>query len=207
MNKDFNSYDKGRHLSLVFIFAIGFGVSILLGWMAFPELLYSKHPQPIDFNHKLHVKISDAGCESCHAFRADGSFSGIPDIANCSGCHTKVENGGADEERLIHEYVEPGYNIPWHVYARQPDSVFFSHVAHVKTAGLACDSCHGDIGQSTQLKIYQKNILTGYSRDIWGRRTIGEGMRMDNCKECHQKMKYEGGSVQTEKDGCFVCHK
>lgn len=194
--------------SPILVFTLGLVSLSFFGWIIFPELLYSSRRQPIDFNHRIHAKIADQGCESCHGFRPDGRFTGVPGIETCSHCHREVVKPGADEKRLIHDYIEKKVNIPWYVYARQPDSVFFSHAAHVKSAELACETCHGEIGQSTTSKVYEENLLTGYSRDIWGRTLFAaNGMRMDDCAGCHQKMKHEGTSVQTRKEGCFVCHK
>ncbi len=195
-----------RRLSIL-IFILGFTILLLIGWVVFPALLYVSHSQPIDFNHKIHTKLADDSCESCHTFREDGSFTGIPGIRNCRICHTRIEKEGEDETLLIDNYIKKNIEIPWRFYARQPDSVFFSHAAHVKSAKLDCEVCHGEIGHSTTLESYQENNLTGYSRDIWGRDIIGKGMRMDDCVACHQKMKHEGASVQTNKEGCFVCHK
>lgn len=196
-----------RRLPLL-IFLLGFTVLLLFGWTVFPSLLYDTRSQPLQFNHKVHTKIADNSCDSCHTFRADGSFTGIPGIDNCRTCHVKIVKERDEEIRLITDYIEKDSEIPWFVYARQPDSVFFSHAAHVRSAELPCERCHGDIGESSSPKIYSKNRLTGYSRDIWGEGITGtDGMRMDDCVACHLVMKHEGSSVQTQKEGCFVCHK
>ncbi len=198
------------------IFITSAGALLLFGWVAFPELLYSSRSQPIAFNHKVHAKITDSGCESCHFFRENGRFSGIPSIALCKTCHRKVEKQGRNEAVFINDFVKKDLEIPWQVYSKQPDSVFFSHAAHVKTAKLECDTCHGGLGQSTVPKKYSENILTGYSRDIWGRaifkpaflgKKSWESMRMDDCADCHHKKGHAATSVQTQKEGCFVCHK
>ena len=61
--------------------------------------------------------------------------------------------------------------MPWLVYARQPDCVFFSHAAHIYGAEMECRTCHGDIGTSESLKPYEENRITGYSRDISSKRS------------------------------------
>jgi hypothetical protein len=69
------------------------------------------------------------------------------------------------------------------------------------------------MGESTTLRVYESNRITGYSRDIWGHNIAGfkrntwDRMKMDDCAECHQQKKEMLGSVQTQKEGCFVCHK
>jgi len=178
---------------VILFFILGLAASLILGWVIFPKLLYSQKQQPIDFNHVLHVAQVDNGCESCHFLRADGTFSGVPKLAQCSDCHQEVQGESPDEVKFIEEYVAKDREVPWLIYSRQPDCVFFSHAAHIKGAGMDCITCHGHIGASESLKVYQENRITGYSRDIWGRNIGGfkkntwDRMKMDDCAECHQK--------------------
>ena len=188
----------------IILFVVGFVLSSIAGWVAFPKLLYSKQEQPINFNHELHMGEVDNGCESCHFYREDGSFAGVPKLAQCTDCHGGEPMGeDPDEVKFAEEYVANDKEVPWLIYARQPDCVFFSHAAHKK---MDCVTCHGHIGKSKHLKVYEENRLTGYSRDIWGQNIGGfkknswDRMKMDDCAECHEK---ETGS----KGPCFQCHK
>ena len=108
---------------------------------------------------------------------------------------------------------------------------------------MECVTCHGHIGESESLKLYEENRITGYSRDIWGKSIGGfkkntwDRMKMDDCADCHQitaaniektgiktptnrvlddvinvvspwaLFTDKGGSIQTQRDACFVCHK
>ncbi len=118
-----------------------------------------------------------------------------------------------DEAIFVEQFVAKEREVPWLVYSRQPDCVFFSHAAHIYGAQLECRTCHGDIGQSDSLKSYEANRITGYSRDIWGRNISGfkrntwDRMKMDDCAECHENKGIHDSSVQTRRDACFVCHK
>ena len=38
-----------------------------------------------------------------------------------------------------------------------------------EAAALACTECHSTYGESDQVRTYQLNRISGYSRDIWGR--------------------------------------
>ena len=198
---------------IILFFIVGLAASLIIGWVAFPSLLYSQKKQPIDFDHALHVGLVDHGCESCHFFREDGSYAGVPRLAQCAECHMEPNSNHPEETRFVEEYLKRGREVPWLVYARQPDCVFFSHAAHVKKAGMECVTCHGPVGESTSLKVYRQNRFSGYSRDIWGENIAGikrnswDRMKMDDCAECHEKANMPAGSVQTQKDGCFVCHK
>lgn len=198
--------DKGLGHGVI-LFIVGFAVFFLLGTFAFPMLLYSKHEQPFNFDHALHV--SEAGdCDACHSLREDGSFTGIPKLAVCLDCHSEEPMGETEDEAIFaEEYVANEKEIDWYVYSRQPDCVFFSHAAHLQGENpMDCVDCHGHIGESTSSRVYEENRLTGYSRDIWGKNIWGikknswDRMKMDDCAECHK-----------EKDGhkgyCFQCHK
>ena len=95
------------------------------GWVIFPKLLYSQKRQPLNFNHALHVEEVGEGCEGCHYFREDGSFSGIPKLAQCTECHEEPMGDTEDEAIFVKEYVAKETEMPWLVYSRQPDCVFF----------------------------------------------------------------------------------
>jgi len=177
-----------------------------------PIILFLKK-QPVDFNHVLHNEEVEDGCESCHFFREDGTYSGVPKLAQCIDCHEEVNGEDPEEEKFVNEYVAKEREVPWLIYSRQPQNVFFSHVAHVKMAQMDCVTCHGNIGESESLKAYEENRISGYSRDIWGRNIAGikrnswDRMKMDDCSECHVKENVNQNSVQTHRGGCFVCHK
>lgn len=198
---------------IVLFFFVGLLASLAVGWIVYPAVLYSGKSQPIDFNHQVHNGLVDNGCESCHFFREDGTYAGVPKLAQCVGCHEEAQGETENEAKFVKEYVTPGREVPWLVYSKQPDCVFFSHTAHVKKAGIKCETCHGPVGESTNLREYEENRITGYSRDIWGKNIAGikkhtyDRMKMDDCDECHQASGVKPSSVQTEKDACFVCHK
>ena len=198
---------QGAGGPITLFFILGLVASLVLGWVIFPQLLYSQKEQPVQFNHVLHNELVEDGCESCHFFREDGTYSGVPKLAQCIDCHEEVQGDSAEEEKFVTEYVEKGREVPWLVYSRQPDCVFFSHVAHVKTGQMDCVTCHGHIGSSDSLRPYEENRITGYSRDIWGHSIGGfkhntwDRMKMDDCSECHTQKGHE------ENNACFVCHK
>jgi len=182
---------SGGPVTLFFI--LGLAVSLILGWVIAPELLYSQKKQPIDYNHLLHVAEVDDGCESCHFFREDGTFSGVPKLELCIDCHEEVQGEDPNEIKFVEEYVVKEREVPWLIYSKQPDCVFFSHAAHIKGANMDCVTCHGHIGESETSRVYEENRITGYSRDIWGKNIAGfkknswDRMKMDDCAECHQK--------------------
>lgn len=207
-----HSAEQGVGGTIILFFILGLIASLVVGWVIFPQLLYSQKKQPVDFNHDLHNDLVDEGCESCHFFREDGTYSGAPKLAQCIGCHQEVNGEDPEEEKFVNEFVARGREVPWFIYSRQPQNVFFSHAAHLKMAQMECVTCHGHIGESESLKIYEENRISGYSRDIWGRNIAGfkrnswDRMKMNDCAECHRKEGVNQNSVQTLRGGCFVCH-
>jgi hypothetical protein len=199
-------------------FLAGFVGAIVIGWVVFPMVLYSKQEQPIDFNHALHMN-PDIGIEGdtelerclfCHGFRDDGQFVGIPKLAKCMECHDDPESPLGDtrqEKEFLTKYVAEDKEVPWLSYYRQPVCVYFAHISHVKMTELGCKPCHGDFGQSKTLPPYEENRLSGYSRYIWGKNISGyttnawDSMKMDDCADCHYRM------GQEKNNACFVCHK
>ncbi|MBN1102579.1 MAG: cytochrome C [Deltaproteobacteria bacterium] len=199
-------------------FLAGFIPALAVGWILFPMALYSKQPQPLNFSHAVHINpdIGISGdteqerCLYCHAFREDGTFSGIPKLETCMECHEDPESPyGEDpeEQKFLKAYVAEEKEVPWLSYYRQPDCVYFSHIAHVKMGNLDCRTCHGDHGKSENLPPFQQNRLTKYSRNIWGMNIAGyksnpwDRMKMDDCAECHSK------TGHPQNNACFVCHK
>jgi len=204
----------------LFYFLAGLMPSLIIGWIVFPIALYSKQPQPFNFSHNVHMdadRVDDIEgdteverCLFCHGFRDDGTFIGIPKLDTCMECHDDPEmpmGEDPNEEKFLKEYVADEKEVPWLPYYRQPDCVYFSHIAHVKMGNLDCKTCHGDHGNTDQMPSYKKNRLTGYSINIWGRNILGykthtwERMKMDDCAECHSNLGHE------ENNACFVCHK
>jgi menaquinone reductase, multiheme cytochrome c subunit len=191
---------------ILVVFGFGFALAILTGWVAFPRALYVHRAQPLEFHHKTHSEKSGlVQCDSCHAIGSNGEFSGIPKIEVCAGCHAEKLGTSKSEAILVDDYIKAGRETPWLVYERQPNNVWFSHATHTRLAGLACSDCHGNYGESDQLRVYEQNRISGYSRDIWGhsisrlRRAPHDGMKMSDCEDCHRRHHVEVG--------CLGCHE
>lgn len=195
---------NGAGGTILMFFIFGFVASLIVGWVVFPKLLYSQKKQPINFNHALHNELVEEGCASCHYFREDGSFSGVPKLAECIDCHQEVNGIDPEEEKFVTQYVATGTEVPWLIYAKQPQCVFFSHAAHVKMAKMDCVECHGHIGESTESRVYQENRLSGYSRDIWGHNIAGikknswDRMKMNDCANCHAQRAPFAAATETQ---------
>lgn len=183
----------------------GVAAALVFGWWIFPELLYTSIDQPIQFNHAAHVASAGLSCTDCHTIGEKGRFAGLPTLAQCTGCHAEAI-GETEEERLfVENHVKTDREVAWHVYARQPDNVFFSHSVHTTVGGIECKRCHGPHGETTFLRPYVYNRVSGYSRDIWGSSISGipsapwDGMDMDQCIRCH--------ATSSRRSACLDCHK
>lgn len=175
-------------------FIVGFVIFSLFGWVVFPNFLFEEKHQPINFSHVSHGgEEAGLACEDCHYFRADGSYAGIPSTEKCMECHEGgmgLEGKAAEEEEKLLEFAEKGEEIPWLIYSRQPDNVYFSHAPHVKMAKIECKTCHGAMEEKEHPPVYKKNRLHPYSKQV---------MAMETCEACHQE--------RGKSNDCFVCHK
>lgn len=174
------------------LFWLGVLAALGAGWRGYPHLLYQRVAQPVAFSHKVHTGQAGMKCEDCHSLRADGTFTGAPGVDKCAGCHAAPMGSSAQEKLLVDRYVTPNREIPWQSYARQPDSVYFSHAYHVGLARLACVECHGKQGESTTLEPVEINRISQYSRSPhW--------LDMNACSDCHRQR----GTASS----CLSCHK
>jgi len=175
--------------------------------------MYKKQKQPIEFSHMVHREDAGISCNDCHFFYDDGSWSGIPTTEVCAGCHEETIGESRAEEKLVKDYIQPGKEIKWALYFRQPECVSFSHSSHVRRAKLDCETCHGPQGLARHPTEYLVNRITKYTYVIYDpedsesvaeiTNRLGKGtwgtMSMDECAKCHRAM---GTST-----ACFICHK
>ncbi len=187
-------------------FLLGIAGMLLFGWIIFPFLIYRSVDQPIQFSHKTHTGDNvGLTCGECHTYDSDGRFCGIPTKEKCAGCHSRPIGVSDEEKNLVKDYISTGKEIPWVIYSRQPENVCFSHAAHVKLAGIDCQSCHFGHAYTETLRPARFSRISGYSLDIFGKTlvnapsTVSSGMRMDDCAECHEK--------RGVKESCIDCHK
>jgi len=174
------------------LFLAGMLAALTAGWRVFPVARYQTVAQPVDFSHKIHADKAGAKCEDCHTIRDDGTFAGVPTLDKCSSCHAQPMGTSAREKQFIDRYVTPNREIPWQVYVRQPQNVYFSHAFHVKLAHLDCHQCHGAQGESDTLPPARIERISSYSGSP-------HFQDMDACENCHRQR----GAANS----CLACHK
>ena len=177
---------------------IGMAVSLAAGWAGFPRAIYSRAQQPVNFSHKVHTAQGGQACEDCHALREDGTFTGIPSLDKCAGCHAAPMGATAAEKDFIDKYVTPQREPEWLSYSEQPQNVWFPHAVHIKRAGMKCETCHGNQGSADKPRAFERNRIGGYPRT-----TVNGGMPvplgMSDCVSCHHARGLE--------HSCLDCHK
>jgi hypothetical protein len=212
---------------------VGAIVALAFGWWIFPDMLYSKQAQPFFYSHSVHINDVGLDCADCHSFREDGSFTGLPTLANCADCHaeimTEVPGPGATadhraryeaEKIFVEQYVSQSKEVPWLVHQYQPDNVFFSHAAHFNK----CYTCHltmkGKLNLGTpekpqklcvtchpSLQKLDKNVPVEVNALTGYSRTT---MKMWECERCHAHPGhfYNDGKGRTfANNACSTCHK
>jgi hypothetical protein len=132
--------------------------------------------QPLAFNHAKHALVACATCHSGVEARARATF---PTGATCAKCHATPPRSIREGDWNAIQRSDPAR---WRPVTHLPDYVAFSHRRHVSLGGLACQSCHADIGQRTAPPLRAPIRLT-----------------MDACLGCHQR---EGASAD-----CAACHR
>jgi len=99
--------------------------------------------QPIQFDHRHHIKDDQIDCRYCHTTVDSAPSAGIPTTELCLNCHSQVWNKSPllDLVRASWFGKRP---VPWVRVHRLPDFVYFNHSIHVNK-GVGCVECHGRV--------------------------------------------------------------
>lgn len=124
--------------------------------------------QPIHYSHKIHAGDNQIDCNFCHSSARKSKTSGIPSLNVCMNCHKNISE--VAPETATEEYSKEFYDgeiaklykavgwdaenqaytgktepVKWVRIHNLPDFVYFNHSQHVTVAGVACQTCHGEI--------------------------------------------------------------
>jgi hypothetical protein len=141
-------------------------------------------PQPIQFNHELHVGLG-VPCLYCHPGAWRQESPGLPTASKCWGCHQQIAVQNADQQKLA-DYVTNQESIPWVPVAIVPDFVHFNHRPHI-AAGLNCENCHGELGRMTVAEPQKMDM--GWCLDCHRQRAAGDPeklIKLTDCSTCHR---------------------
>ena len=164
---------------------IGLGILVLLilGGAAGGLYLTQLAPdQPISFDHRFHVG-QGIPCLYCHAAAAWGPTAGLPSTSKCWGCHQQIDAAGDPRLLKLADYANKSQEIPWVPVTIMGDFVHFNHRPHI-AAGVACETCHGDIGKMQVVKApFVQNM--GWCLDCHKAMRPAEFDHLSDCSLCH----------------------
>ncbi len=131
-------------LAMGFLGAIG-TPTLLMAWVRSPlSTGVGEAPsQPIQFDHRHHVRDDGINCQYCHYDSERSSSAGVPDTKTCMGCHAQIWNESPRLEPVRRSYYL-GKPIAWKRVHNLPDFVYFHHAIHVNQ-GIGCETCHGRV--------------------------------------------------------------
>ncbi len=159
-----------------------FVVAIVAGILRTNSLAVAAPEQPLPFSHRVHTSAS-IQCLFCHTSALRSPIAGIPSVQKCIGCHSIITADQPAIKDLANYYAE-NRPIPWIAVNHEPEFVYFSHQPHL-SAGLNCETCHGDVGQMDSLHPVVR-------------------MDMGWCLNCHLKQSQDKVERLTD---CITCHK
>ncbi|MBK5212136.1 MAG: c-type cytochrome [Flavobacteriaceae bacterium] len=124
--------------------------------------------QPIHYSHKIHAGDNQIDCNFCHSSARKSKTSGIPSLNVCMNCHKNIsevapETATAEYSKEFYDgeiaklYTAVGWDaanqqytgktepVKWIRIHNLADFVYFNHSQHVTVAGVACQTCHGEV--------------------------------------------------------------
>jgi hypothetical protein len=120
-------------------------------WVRTPYVTKQDDPveQPVQFDHRHHVRDDGVDCLYCHYEASRSAFAGAPPTAVCMNCHSQVWQRTA---RLapVRASLFDGEPLRWQRVHQLPGFVYFDHSAHV-SRGVGCVECHGRVDLMPQV--------------------------------------------------------
>ena len=140
--------------------------------------------QPVDFDHRHHVRDDGIDCVYCHDGVETEASAGLPSTTRCMGCHVQV---WPDSPKLALVRASWARHEPlrWKRVNALPDYVYFHHGVHIH-AHIPCARCHGLVEDMTRIE--RAATLT-----------------MDFCLDCHRRE--SGGRAIARLTTCTACHR
>lgn len=160
--------DSAFWLVLACVLLVVFGIpALLMAWVRTPDQrdVGIAFEQPIEFDHRHHVRDDGIRCLYCHYESEVGPTAGVPSTELCMGCHNQIWNE-SPQTLPIRASWDLSQPIRWRRVTSLPDFTYFNHSAHVNR-GVGCESCHGRV--DTMASVFKV-----------------ERMHMQWCLDCHR---------------------
>src|SRR4029079_18861639 len=87
--------------------------------------------QPIDFDHRDHVRDDGIDCVYCHDTVETEASAGMPSTARCMGCHVQIWSDRPELGAARGSWAN-GTPIRWKRVNAVPSYVYFHHGVHVQ---------------------------------------------------------------------------
>ena len=138
------------------------GLLAVSGLVVAPRALAALYPipqNPIVFPHSVHVTTLGLECQFCHRTADIGPAATVPGLEQCMFCH-KVVKTDATRIQVLRAAWESDQPLDWVRQHRIPDHTKFKHEPHI-TAGIACQTCHGDVGSVSDQIVQVRTLKMG----------------------------------------------
>ncbi len=141
--------------------------TMMMVWVRTPYVTKEGDPvaQPIQFDHRHHVRDDGIDCFYCHYEATRSKYAGAPPTAVCMNCHSQVWPR-AERLGLVRASWFGDRPLRWRRVHQLPGFVYFDHSAHV-THGVGCVECHGRV-------------------DLMGQVYPVASLTMKWCLDCHR---------------------
>lgn len=140
--------------------------------------------QPVEFDHRHHVRDNGIECLYCHSGAERSPHAGVPTSGQCMGCHSQVWTHSPLLARVRDSYFA-GTPLNWRRVHDLPDYVYFDHSVHV-TNGIGCERCHGDVSQMARV-VQTKPLTMGWCIDCHRASSSASTItRLTTCSACHR---------------------
>lgn len=140
--------------------------------------------QPVEFDHRHHVRDDGIDCVYCHSSVETAAFAGMPSTERCMGCHSQVWRD-SPELAPVRDSWCTGTPLRWKRINSVPSYVYFHHGVHVQ-GGVACAECHGAVENMPRVRRVHN-------------------MTMDFCLDCHRRR--QDSRAITRLTTCTACHR
>jgi hypothetical protein len=174
-------------LLLIFV-AINAAIWLPMIWIRTPYASKEDEAiaQPIEFDHRHHVRDDGIDCVYCHDSVETEAFAGIPSTERCMGCHGQIWSESSETAPLRRSWAthEP---IRWRRVNALPSYVYFHHGVHVH-AGIACARCHGAVEDMPRV-------------------VRAHDLSMKFCVDCHRDNNGGRRRAITRLTACSTCHR
>jgi hypothetical protein len=145
-------------------------VAVVVGAVVYVRTPYHENTmyavdQPVEFDHRHHVRDDGIDCLYCHAWATRAATAGVPPTSLCMGCHSQIWQDSPELEPVRRSFVT-GQPLRWRRVYQLPGYVYFNHAIHVNK-GVGCVECHGRVDQMA--RVYRARPLT-----------------MEWCLKCHR---------------------